>query len=1219
MTGSESLPSIPNYTLESRIGGSNIGEVYRARHTASGMAVAVRLLPSGTASNPAVLERLPGELRAATALRHPHIIEIYATSDQPQTFLVMALAQGGSVRELIQASARSGPLALRVCIAIALQLAEALAYAHQRGVVHHAIRPENVLLLAPMTVHAEPQAVLSDFGLAWLPDVLTGGATVVTSPAAPYLSPEECQGLPYDARSDQYAYGITIYELLTGLPPFPVEILSDAVHQHVFAEPTPIQRQRTDLPDRLAQIVMRCLAKDPSQRYASMDDLVAELATLRQSFSEPVIPTADTNAPTVLGIHGLTPPPNPPSNPPMVGSYDVTPPPTPLPLPTTNDVTVMAPLPSTAEPLPTEPVVAGDATVMAPLPSAAEPLTTEPPASISQPTDVTVFQALPVPLDAPNAKPPETVASEQPTIFAPLQPSVPTSPDRPVATAAKEPETVPPTPVVAPPTGSVAETVPPTPVAAPPTGSVAETVPPTPVATPARPVPAQPPQARPIPAAPEVRQIPNLPALPAAKPRPQVQVFDTTGQLIESYDLSGDGLSVGRIEDPDTDNIILRGEEVMSQHLLIDYDGRQALLNSRDDRAVTQVGTATLRQGVRQVWEPDALVRVGNYWLRLVPAAASSPVAIAGPVILPPPPPPNSGGSRPIVSPVGGNTPVVAGATPIAATPVSSQPVVMAGSPFPTPPPTPIPGAIGQMSIAQAVPRPMAAAAPSTAPVGVPAAGMPMSTQRLRVDLEQDTLSITPGQTAVLRVTLANQGSEVDHLTLEIEGVPETWISMPPPTQLLPGRSQQAALTISVPRVSESYAKTYPVTIYGRSRNSPNEAAVAQAQWTVAPFYDTTLELKPRKAEGWRSAGYTMTLTNGGNLKMRYQLQGEDDAQLLEYELSGEPVDLEAGGVYKKRLVVRGPMVWLGNSQQRAFNLQARTDRKNDQPNVPAQFIQRALIPSWLIPIIMIVVAFLAWWVVQPPVFADPQPSLDPTLQIAGGTAVLKWEVSNASNLNLLIDTTSQPLDPEDRRFVFPDSTAIPTALRLEAVTFFGVRKVVSIPVAMLTPSPIPTPTPVPPPPPPTETPLPPPPPTETPLPPPPPTDVPPPPPPPTATPLPAEQLAKIDCRPGERLQITGSGPASEAFLVYFGRRAVSGGSVGPNGRFVTSLLIGKERPGTYPITVRQRSTDRQLLIQTFQRGSSDPVLLPPTFSDGTQVTIICTVPTATPTATIGP
>jgi hypothetical protein len=103
------------------------------------------------------------------------------------------------------------------------------------------------------------------------------------------------------------------------------------------------------------------------------------------------------------------------------------------------------------------------------------------------------------------------------------------------------------------------------------------------------------------------------------------------------------------------------------------------------------------------------------------------------------------------------------------------------------------------------------------------------------------------------------------------------------------------------------------------------------------------------------------------------------------------------------------------------------------------------------------------------------------------------------------------------------------------------------------------------------------------------------------------------------RIQITGVGPALESYLLYFGRRAVAGGSVDGSGRFQATLLIGKERAGTYPITVRQRLSDRPLLIQTFRLGTAAPVSLPPSFSNGSPVNLICTVPEATPTVTVGP
>ena len=322
-------------------------------------------------------------------------------------------------------------------------------------------------------------------------------------------------------------------------------------------------------------------------------------------------------------------------------------------------------------------------------------------------------------------------------------------------------------------------------------------------------------------------------------------------------------------------------------------------------------------------------------------------------------------------------------------------------------------------------------------------------------------------------------------------------------------------------------------------------------------------------------------LTNNGNQKIRYQLTGEDDEQALEYDIPPEPIELEPGAAFKKKMIVRGQLIPMGSGQQRSFTIYAKPDKKGDQQSAPAQFIQRALLPYWVIPVLLVaVVAFVAW-ALQPP---EITASLNPAPQIQGEPAVLKWEAKNARQV--LILPLNITVEPSSGQFPFLDSTSIPADLRVEASTLFGVQRTAVATVFVLSPTPLPTLTPVPPTltPVPTLTPLPPLPPTAVPTDVPPPTAAPQPTLPPTATAAPIGQLLTInDCRAGVRVIITGSGPAREPYLLFFGRRAVAGGSVAPDGRFQTSLLIGKERPGTYPVTVRQRLSDRPFLIQTFR------------------------------------
>lgn len=1154
----DNLPSVPNYTLERLIGAGNAGQVYQARHTPSGQPVALRLIPAAALASKDIAERLTSELRAALGLRNPNIIETYTTGQvDGRPFIVMELAEGGSLRTMLRGRAQIGPLSLDRCLELASQIAAALIYAHGLNYVHGAIKPENLLFGRVPSAGEPPQLKLSDFGISWLPDALAEGATVVTSPSAPYLSPEQCQGLPANEQSDIYSFGVVLYELITGLPPFPVETLTEAIQRHVFVAPPSFAELRPGVPATLEALVMRCLAKQPEDRFASATDLAMALELARAELPAPVVqPLPAPDAPTIAGrnVDVLAAPIDATVIEPVRAAPDV--------VPTPIDATVISPAPEVV-PDATAPPISADATVISPAAEVAP-----------APTDPTVVAPAPEVVQA--AEPQRGSADE--TVIGPV----------PVVVAPVPAVAAPVAPAVEPAVADFAETVPP--VAA------------------AQPRPTPPVVATPVPALVAAGPPPPLPIAPPMQSLPQVQVFDTQGRQVDLVPLTGDGLAVGSGSERD---LVLQGEGVADDHVFIDFDGKQVTISDNGSATGTQIGGSRLQPGFRQVWEPAALVRLGPFWLRMVPALPVN-ATVMGVAI------PRATPARPITSAA------IPGPTAVPSTPTIGVPIVApipgsSGMPLAnqSPPPPVLQG--NQMSTAQgpqvrqgvAQPQPQGGVSPTDPPLN-----NPVSTDRLRAELEQDTLQLTPGQTSVLRMTLYNQGNQVDHLKVSVEGVPEAWVQSPPPVQLLPGRSQPTALSVNVPRTPESRAGAYPVTVYGRSTSIANEAAVTQAQWTVLPFTDTTLELKPRRAEGWRSAGYSLALTNNGNQKIRYQLTGEDDEQALEYGIPPEPIELEPGASFKKKVIVRGQLIPLGSGQQRSFTIYAKPDKKGDQQSAPAQFVQRALLPFWVIPLILVGLIALVAWAIQPPEIVA---SINPAPQIEGEPATLKWETKNARQVLILpLNVTAEP---SSGQFAFDNAAAIPADLRVEASTLFGVQRTAVPTVFVLSPTPLPSPTPIPPTltPEPTLAPLPTlaptevPPPTAPPLPPP--TEVPP----PTPTSPPIEQLLTIsDCRAGVRVIITGSGPAREPYLLFFGRRAVAGGSVAADGRFQTSLLIGKERPGTYPVTVRQRLSDRPFLIQTYRLDNNDPVILPPNTVTA-PVNIFCTVLPADLTPTVGP
>ncbi|HEX5164287.1 MAG TPA: serine/threonine-protein kinase, partial [Thermomicrobiales bacterium] len=270
---------IGSYRIDALLGSGGMGHVYRATHVQLRRPVAIKVLDSDAATDPTFQARFLREARAAASLSHPNIVHVYDFGEQDgRPFLAMELVPDGSIGEL----QRSGPLDLVVGLDLVRQAAQGLAAAHEREMVHRDIKPDNLLLAArtPAAPELAPYTVkIADFGLARLADSgpLTQAGVAIGTPA--YMSPEQCQGLQVDPRTDIYSLGIVLYEIATGSRPFNVRSLSDAVYQHVHVAPPPPRQVAPDLSADVEQIINRCLAKQPADRYQRAGALVASLDT----------------------------------------------------------------------------------------------------------------------------------------------------------------------------------------------------------------------------------------------------------------------------------------------------------------------------------------------------------------------------------------------------------------------------------------------------------------------------------------------------------------------------------------------------------------------------------------------------------------------------------------------------------------------------------------------------------------------------------------------------------------------------------------------------------------------------------------------------------------------------------------------------------------------------------------------------------------------------
>jgi serine/threonine protein kinase len=293
---------IGSYEVIDRLGTGGMGVVYRARDTRLGRTVALKVLRPG--SDPELLHRLDREARAASALNHPNIVQIYdvgvAAGEAGEHYVVMEYVEGETLRRRLA----RGPMPVQEVLDLGAQLADGLARAHRAGILHRDLKPENLVVT--------PEGLLKilDFGLAKvvaapLGDVdaretLTrhGTQAGMLVGTLEYMSPEQASGRPVDARTDQFAVGTILGEMATGRPlfgrPTPAQVLAAVIER----DPEPLRRLRPDVPEALEAVVARCLQKDPARRYETTDELAAELAALagrsraRSLGGLPIVPSA---------------------------------------------------------------------------------------------------------------------------------------------------------------------------------------------------------------------------------------------------------------------------------------------------------------------------------------------------------------------------------------------------------------------------------------------------------------------------------------------------------------------------------------------------------------------------------------------------------------------------------------------------------------------------------------------------------------------------------------------------------------------------------------------------------------------------------------------------------------------------------------------------------------------------------------------------------------
>jgi len=273
------------YEIVALIGAGGMGEVYRARDARLGREVALKILPESIARDPERLRRFEQEARAVAALNHPNILGLYDIGSQDGSpYLVSELLEGESLREIL----RGGPVPSRKAGEYAVQIASGLAAAHEKGIVHRDLKPENLFITK------DGRAKILDFGLAKLTQTSPSGPggseglTVTSSPTmagvvmgtAGYMSPEQVRGEPVDHRTDIFAFGAVLYEMISGQRAFHRDTAPETMTAILKEEPPDLASDTRLISPALDRIVRRCLEKRPEQRFQSAQDLAFALGTL---------------------------------------------------------------------------------------------------------------------------------------------------------------------------------------------------------------------------------------------------------------------------------------------------------------------------------------------------------------------------------------------------------------------------------------------------------------------------------------------------------------------------------------------------------------------------------------------------------------------------------------------------------------------------------------------------------------------------------------------------------------------------------------------------------------------------------------------------------------------------------------------------------------------------------------------------------------------------
>jgi serine/threonine-protein kinase len=284
---------IGDYRVIGEAGTGGMGTVYKIEHVITRRIEAMKLLPGGLPADPEQEQRFGREMQVQARLQHPNIAALYNAVRDGQTMALMEYVEGESLQHMLE----GGPLPLRAAIDFSCQALSALAYAHRAGVIHRDVSPANVII-TPTRV-----AKLTDFGLARAKTDLR-----VTTSGAPigsfwYMSPEQVRGLePIDGRTDIYALGAVLYEMLTGAKLFPADGAFAIMSAHVETMPQPPSSRLAGIPRGIDAIVLKALSKDPAARFQSAEEFRLALTKALPGSTPAIAPRKHLSRTAVLAM-----------------------------------------------------------------------------------------------------------------------------------------------------------------------------------------------------------------------------------------------------------------------------------------------------------------------------------------------------------------------------------------------------------------------------------------------------------------------------------------------------------------------------------------------------------------------------------------------------------------------------------------------------------------------------------------------------------------------------------------------------------------------------------------------------------------------------------------------------------------------------------------------------------------------------------------------------